>query len=144
MKWILEGVMEEKDEYNELKGLGGWLVLVQIGFILSILLLIPYFLIIIPSLVGGGVLLLLQFILYVFIGLLSIYCLILMYQKKKRFPKWAIFTLWFGFGFGVFVVITSFESIGKTIWEISKNLVPAIIWTAYYLKSRRVENTFVK
>ncbi len=131
---------------KKLKGLGGWLILVQIGFILSILmslefLLYPY---------GKSVITFLQqtynipsritIILYCSIILFYVYSLFLMYQKKKGFVNLAIFTLWYTFGINAILVLI----ISRDFMNLLFALASAILWVVYFKQSKRVKNTFVK
>lgn len=135
---------EEKCPKNlHTKGLGGWFILVQILFIVSALISIYYTLTFL-MLVEGDILMFGVFLLFGSITFLLIYSLILMYKKKKEFPKLAIFTLWSVFGVGVIIFFMNFENIEKTIVEILKSSISPILFTAYLMNSKRVKNTFVK
>jgi hypothetical protein len=131
---------------NKLEGLGGWLILVQIGFILSILMSLEFFLY--PY--GQSVITFLQqqygipdFVTGIFyLSIISLlgYSLFLMYQKKKSFVNFAIFSLWYSFGINALIV----WAISGTFTTLLFSLVSAIIWTFYFKQSKRVKNTFIK
>jgi hypothetical protein len=129
---------------KKIEGLGGWLILVQIGFIFSVIinlefLLYPY---------GQSVIAFLQqtynipslitILLFCSIIFFYIYSLFLMYQKKKGFVKWAIFTLWYTFGINAIIVLT----ISGELMNLLFALASAILWTSYFKQSKRVKNTF--
>ena len=84
------------------------------------------------------------FLLFGSVTLLLIYNLILMYKKKKKFPKLAIFTLWGGVCVGAIIYFMFSETIEKIIIQILWSLILPIILTAYLRNSKRVKNTFVK
>ncbi len=144
--------MKQKISKKEPKGLGGWLVLFQIGIILSAILLARAIFNLLDSLdITFNIFsLLLNIILLIF----DIYVIILMYKKSRKFPKTTIITLWVSVAIYSFSLIPAYLSkevdislrqyvvismIANTFFQAAK----AIIWTIYLKKSRRVKNTFV-
>ena len=153
---------------NEVKsGLGGWLILVGFGVVLSPLMVLSqlstfvtlfkdgsYALLSTPG--GAGYtpffssLLWIEIILNALIFFASFYLIFLFFSKKKLFPK---FYIWLLVGSLVFVVLDAwlamlvfnFESLDPTVVkDIVRPLVATIIWVPYMLKSKRVKATFVE
>ena len=130
---------------KEPRGLGGWLVVVQILLILAVIYKVYVFIVLNIDLDLNGFLPPLEMGFFVV-------ALIFMYAKHRLFPILAIFGIWlfpalqflvtfgfflgglqYGFDLGDFLVVslTGFY------------LTFAIIGTIYFRKSRRVKNTFV-
>ena len=154
-------------EYVVKSGLGGWLILVGLGVIISpfyILTVIPEFLPIFQDnmydeLVSAaplfGLFLWTEIVVNLIIFLGSIYLIFLFFAKKTFFPK---FYIWFVFGSLAFVIVDAivggmlfkemlpdepfFDS--ETIKEIARGLITTIIWVPYMMVSKRVKATFVK
>ncbi len=118
---------------EKINGLGGWLIILQIGFILNIL--ISAFILIFSSE-------LIVIISCISIILLKFFSLYLMYEKKKIFPKVAIFTMWCSFILSIVYSFTISATLltGKNIFL---GLIFPVVWTLYLVESERVKNTFV-
>lgn len=124
-------VKEEKTQ-----GIGGWLILFQIG--LWYYLLASLFLLILinnPYLKIEGL-----FGLIIFIP-----TIILFYKKNKNIKWYAIASLWSPFIFSMFLLIQkyNFNLTFSSVRVIVQSLLWATIWTIYFVKSNRVKNTFV-
>ena len=125
---------------KEVKGIGGWLLIPTFIFIINALVFLYYSF---TFLVVGEVM---GLIFYGAITFLYVYALILEFGYKKEFPNFAIITLWgsmillyaFIFLFGLFEIVET------EIAELIGWLIGNFIWTAYFLKSKRVKNTFGK
>ena len=138
-------------EDKNIKGLGGWLVLVQIGLWIS--LLISLYLILSTFLSSEGfnhLYLVFSFLYFCFIA----YTLFLMYSYDKKFPIFAVIGIWLPFIsplmlfmlalFGVVVGAVTASDLGEFLGGLLALSLGAVIWTAYFLKSQRVKNTFTK
>jgi hypothetical protein len=136
--------MEKKREVKKLKGIGGWLILPTIFFFII-------------AIAGIGVLIsgiLISEINFttISIGLLSflfIYILYLEFKHKKEFPKYAIIGNWcFFIILSIIVVLDSISiknfNYSNFVFSLFLNSIMPIIWTTYFLKSKRIKNTFVK
>jgi len=134
----------EKEE--TLKGLGGWLIFVQIGFILLIFielefLFFPYGQSVIdfleqvyhvPSLI--------TVIFYSLIILFNVYALLLMHQEKKSFVWWAIFSLCYNVFINAILTFMVFEGFIILLFILGT----AVLGIVYLKKSNRVKETFVR
>lgn len=156
-------------EEKNLEGLGGWLVLVGLGIIISPLRLISivfpvyseifsngswvvlttpgteaYNPLWAPILFGemainGGLVLAWIFIAYLF------------FSKKKVFPKWYIGMVLFTLAF-ILIEALAIKSVlpnepvfdAETGMEFGRSVIFALIWVPYMLVSKRVKATFVK
>ena len=121
---------------EQLKGLGGWLIIPIIGLFLSIAILI-YHLISINKYsfwFPGGLLSLLYVILLIF----SIITLISIFKKKKFVPKLMIFF----YATNILVYLAK-SLITENFDRIESPIVGGIIWSLYFIYSKRVKNTFV-
>jgi H+/Cl- antiporter ClcA len=154
---------------NELRGLGGWLILPAIGLIimpLRLMLLIksdflPLFQngswevlttpgteayhplwapLILFELIGNSI-----FILF------DIFLIFLFFSKSYRFPSLYIIFLATNLIFIVgdlflcnLIPALASESNSEAIREVTRSIVGALIWIPYFLVSKRVKNTFVK
>lgn len=151
------------------KGLGGWLVLVQIGLYLTLISTVLTIFQFFTSTLGSETwdtlttpgrvdyhtlwkpTLLFEVIANVVIVLLVAYLLTLLYNKKSVFPHWLIF-----FYLGNLLVLivdavllsnipSSDEWVsGNRVQDIARNLLTCLIWITYVLRSKRVRNTFVE
>lgn len=153
----------EKINKKEPKGLGGWLILLQIGLIGSCIKLVREIFSFISSsslsgnetydsivLIGDSIIL-----------MLAAYTLILFYTKNKKFKMTAIFLLWFGVVLslsGIIFLYIYYDNLALYLEEIKDafsilfvslfidlalQITAATIWTLYLKKSRRVKNTFI-
>ncbi len=119
---------------EQLRGLGGWLILVSASFIFSV---IYYFLMIFFERNSMGYLIL-------FINIVMFFFSILVarfyFYEKRKAVLWVIVWFWAG-------SIASFLNnyiLGESVMrEVSAYTVIPIIWTFYFMKSVRVKNTFV-
>lgn len=119
--------------------LGGWLLLLFIILVLSLLGTLNNFLL---DLIFG--LVTFDIIIdgwYFSLVIVYSYLLYLMIQNKKSFPKWCIFTLWYGFFTGFFLQI-SFKFLDIYTPHLLIGIFSPIVWTIYLLKSERVKETF--
>ncbi|WP_369417976.1 DUF2569 domain-containing protein [Cohnella mopanensis] len=152
-----------------ISGLGGWLVLVQIGLYATLLLLfVQFFNTTIPAFSPDiwGVLTDKQSAVYdplwapalvyealynVLMFAFCIYCLINLYSKKTIFPRLMIIGYSSGLIFGIidYVLITQIPLAneledGSLMRSILRAALSCAIWIPYLLKSERVHNTFVR
>ncbi len=156
-------------ENPELAGLGGWLILVGFGVVVSPLRMIlqiypPY-----TEMFSNGYweiittpgsqsynpafasILIGEMILNGILFFSWIYIAFLFFLKKRDFPKWYIgimaFTLIFIIG-DALLLMAFFPSISiadpETIKEIVQAIIGAAIWIPYMLVSKRVKATFVR
>ncbi|CAM3506152.1 MULTISPECIES: DUF2569 domain-containing protein [Paenibacillus] len=150
------------------EGLGGWLVLVQISIYFSLItitaLLItnvlpiyepevwevltdpssPYYDAMLAPLILFETVMNVLFV----IGL--IVALVMMYSKKRAFPKWMIGYIIASLLFGIadFAVASQIELLaetddGQSATQIVRSMIYACIWIPYFIRSERVRNTFV-
>jgi hypothetical protein len=154
---------------SQLKGLGGWLILIGFGLIIGPIRLInllntnykPYFNTdllepitnpssssYIPNFIY---LFYAEFITILFIILLSLYLLYLFFAKKKTFPKNYIFISLFVI---LYIPVDAFiastimpnEKVvdGEMVKSFFQTLISGAIWIPYMMKSERVKNTFIE
>jgi len=142
-------IPKEVSEDKRVQGLGGWLVLLQIGFYWSIFALLDIFF---NNLLKEPFSLYLSVYVIGFAILLSI-SMILFYGKRKAFPLFFIISLWLnlvymitnGFSFPPFGNMQLFRLyLNIALIGSINSFVIAMIWTLYLTKSKRVKNTFVK
>ena len=131
---------KEDSKKKELKGIGGWLLLPTIGFILSAVFWSVMFFILGVLIIFGDFdsEIIQYFVVSVISAGLSIYVLTLLFKKKKEFPKRAIYVIWIGVGMGVILSIFTGD-FSDTVTGVASSL----LWTLYLQRSKRVKNTFV-
>ncbi|MBT2291765.1 DUF2569 domain-containing protein [Paenibacillus albidus] len=153
---------------NHPNGLGGWMVLVQIGLYLSVIrLLFLIFSTTIPSFQPDlwDVLtspdssvydplwkpaLIFEAVVNVTFVLFSIFLLVQMYRKKATFPRWIIFYYVTNLIVLIidYVLLANIELVqqmneGGSMQDIGRLIISCAIWVPYFLRSKRVRNTFV-
>lgn len=154
---------EAKSSEKTYVGLGGWLVFVGLGLIVSLLTrgyhLFGYFSLFNQTYDIPGYILLLQFefVSILAITLSSIYLLYLYFRKSRNFPKLYIAFL---IGNTAFVVLDHVfvasmaaptpqqqkiiaDALSSYNGELSSTIISSIIWIWYTIKSKRVKATFV-
>ncbi len=153
---------------KELKGLGGWLIFVAIGVVLSPLNIVVQVLPIYVNIFKSGAWEVLTtpgtefyhafwgfFIIAemsINIGLLLTWFFVVhqFFTKKKTFPKWYIGMLLFSLAF-VFVAALATKIVSpdsplfdaETLFELIRGSIGALIFIPYMLVSKRVKATFV-
>jgi len=169
MKQIINILRLKMKDENELKGLGGWLILVGLGVILApIRLLITYVPLYQPVFEDGtweaitsvdsvsynpmlSSLLMGEMAYNVIMVLASIYLIYLFFTKNYLFPKLyiAIFAVSLVFIlFDAWLVTMALPDVpmfdSETKKEFFRVLVGGMIWVPYMLLSKRVKLTFVE
>lgn len=123
---------------KKLQGLGGWLIFPIIGFIIAIPVYFLYIFLRISELIQSFFVLTL--ILYIILICLFIVTLVFAFTKSKKAPLFFIITFWTQY----FVLnILAWILIGFSS-SVIIGLSAPIIWTLYFIKSKRVKNTFTK
>ncbi len=156
-------------EQKNLEGLGGWLILVGFGVILSPLVIIAQLLQAYSGIVTTGnweaittpgsavyhpffgPLLIAEIVFTVGMLLVRLALIFLFFAKKRAFPKWFIGITLFGLLYSV-VDVLAFKAIWPstellnwtTVGQFVRSAATALIWVAYMLRSKRVKATFVK
>jgi len=153
----------------QLKGLGGWLILVGFGLIFGLLRLIvalnaafkPYIdTDLLDKLTNPNsasyipnfnILFYSETVISIFFILMFIYLIYLYFTKNKKFPKYYIFItlfiiLYIPLDSYITSVIFSDSKVwtGETVKSIFQALFSGAIWIPYMLKSKRVRNTFIE
>jgi hypothetical protein len=160
-----KGMAEEKN----LEGLGGWLVLVGLGIIISPLRVIGMVFPIYSEMFSNGSwaaltspgtevynplwapILFGEMAINGGVVLAWIFAAFLFFSKKKVFPKWYIGILLFTLAF-IPIDALAIKSVSpnepvfdvETIKEFGRTLIVTLIWVPYMLASKRVKATFVK
>lgn len=149
-----------QDNKDELRGIGGWLILVAIGVFVR-----PFQLALITYVIGSSFsgletfimeypdvntsylagLLSMELIMNFLCLILSIYLVYLFIKKKALFKK---LILLFFMAYPLFLCLDSFLSfiilkLPMDMMTIGVQIISFAIWSAYILQSKRVENTFV-
>ncbi|UXY13611.1 DUF2569 domain-containing protein [Chitiniphilus purpureus] len=156
------------EKEKNLEGLGGWLILVGLGIIISPLRILGQMFVMYSEIFSNGVwaalttpgtevynplwasILFGEMALNGVLALVWIFIAFLFFSKKKVFPKWYIGILLFTV---VFILIDALvikavlpdEPIfdAQTYKELGRSLLVALIWIPYMQVSKRVKATFV-
>lgn len=154
--------MKEENKYNKI---GGWLILVIIGYILSFINNYNLFHDIralykkgtmerlmnsTSSIYNMKLATLIKF--EQFITITTMICivigLILMFQRRKIFPRYAIWLIIISHTFVIIDIIwlsiIGYESDANSISEAISGILAGIAWIFYFLKSERVKQTFIE
>lgn len=160
----------KENENGHLQGLGGWLILVIIGLVITPIRL-GFFLQreLFPLFIDGswealttatspnyhalwGPLLIFEIIGNLAIIALSLVTLYFLFRKSKRTPSFAI--IWISTSFVVVVAdfflaelipaIAAMPADFETVKELIRSTVSAAIWIPYFLFSKRVKATFIE
>ena|SRR3989338_767420 len=124
---------------KKLEGIWGWLLLPVIGLIIGAV--ISMFVSIISLFLLDDSEFQIYFIGFIIGSFFSVYTLFLIFKKKKESPKWAILTIWY---FAVLQVVFALIFPDSEWADLSGFLLAPIIWTLYFVYSKRVKNTFNK
>lgn len=174
LKWLIEGYGEkqkellEQEDFEKLKGLKGWLIIVGIGLILGLLRKIIVACIDLPPIFSSGVLEALtttgskvynpalayyvtaELIINACLLLANVILIYLFFTKKRIFPKFyiivAITTLVLVLAdalFFKFIIPSEIIFDKETLKELFRAFATCVIWVPYMLKSKRVKATFV-
>lgn len=155
-------------ENKNLEGLGGWLVLVGLGIVLSPLIIVGTVFPVYSELFSNGSwsvlttpsseaynplwapLLVGEIVINSGLVLAWVYVAILFFSKKKAFPKVYIGLLLFTIAF-ILVDAVAIKSVlpdesvvdPETAKQFGRSLIAALIWIPYMLLAKRVKATFV-
>ncbi|MGF1794050.1 DUF2569 domain-containing protein [Photobacterium frigidiphilum] len=158
--------MTEKNKYD---GLGGWLILVGIGIIISPLRIVTLIFPIYTDIFSNGVwevlttpgtevynslwapVLMGEVVINGGLVIAWLFMAFLFFSKKKVFPKWYISIMVFTLLF-IFLDALAMNAVlpnepvfdPETIQEFVRQLIATIIWVPYMLVSKRVQATFIK
>jgi len=144
---------------NEPQGIGGWLILVVIGLIITpIRLLISIFSDIVPALhspwaassVGITFLIYFELVINLLFAVVAILLLILMFNRYRFFPILMVIFYLSNFVFVLLDFILAYQiplirenKLDEgSARELMRSLIAVIIWVPYFLTSKRVKNTF--
>lgn len=150
-------------ERGDLSGLGGWLILVGLGLIVSpirlvfVLFQLGEYVAVEGAWASAGkydpnlqVLVTVEFIVVAFLLLLSILLLVLFFMKRASFPKVYIFVslfviVWLVVDAAAVKMIFPDQPMfdPKTAQDLVRALLSACVWVPYMLVSKRVKATFV-
>jgi len=120
------------------QGIGGWLLIPTLIFILNVILW-TFDIFILPIMSDFTPADIVKFVIVLSFVPLLVYTLILEFKKKKEFKKWAMIVLWTSLI--VQIILSTFT---REYFRIYFGIVSPIIWTLYFIKSKRVENTFTQ
>ncbi|TCZ79352.1 DUF2569 domain-containing protein [Paenibacillus albiflavus] len=164
-------IQEQKNDHQPLgiSGLGGWLILVQIGLYLTIILLVlqlfqnslPVFTTdtweVLTSIKSQyyhplwGPVLIFESIYNVLFLFFSIYILINFYGKKSILPRLMIIFYSVSLAIGVIDYLLVLQiplarelEDGSSLRGIVRSVITCAIWIPYFIKSERVHNTFTR
>jgi hypothetical protein len=129
--------MQGRNKMAEPKGLGGWLILVQVFFIIAVLYSLFVGLAALLVGTGGGILYVDLTALFLIIGIVIAF--FLFYNKKKKFILGFLIWIWFSWASFFWLFERDVLLVRSSIYFII-----AMGLTIYLLKSKRVKNTFVK
>jgi serine/threonine protein kinase len=160
---------EATAEEKKLEGLGGWLIVVGIGIIISPFRIVTQVFSVYPEIFSNGSWAALttpgteaynplwapiicgEMVINGGLVLASIFSAFLFFSKKKIFPKWYIGTSIFSLAFVVvdaLVVKSVMPDVplfdAETTKEFGRSLIAALVWVPYMLVSKRVKITFVR
>jgi len=128
----------KKKKTEKLEGLGGWLILPIIGLFITIPVLLYDLLSTNATYEFNFYIGLLSFIDIILLGW-AIIALILIFNKKKSAPKVIIYF----YIINIIIQGVLASMINEYTYFIRATII-GIIWISYFLKSKRVKNTFVK
>jgi hypothetical protein len=156
------------NEEKNLEGIGGWLILVAIGIVVTPIRLIMLMMTTYPEIFSTGVwevlttqgseaysplwapILIGEILINSGMLLAWLYMAYLFFSKKMVFPKWyvglAVFSLIFiiADAFAIKLVMPSEPVFDPdTIKELMRSLFMVVVWVPYMLISKRVKATFV-
>jgi len=130
-------INNEVEKENKIEGIGGWLIIPIIGFFITIIInflaVINLFLSYSFTDAVNSVLL------YLILITFSIIALNMIWKKRKDAKFWCIVALSF---YGIINLATSFLN-GDGSPYILGGMVGTILWITYFIKSKRVKNTFI-
>lgn len=160
--------ISDAQQTNDLEGIGGWLILVAIGVVMTPLRILMLLVGTYPRLFSDGTwqalttpssenydplwepILLGELVTNMALLVASIYTAYLFFSKKAKFPKWFIGIALFTF---VFIIVDAFavklaqpdEPVfdSDTTGEALRSLISIMIWVPYMRVSERVKATFV-
>ncbi|MDR6726986.1 ABC-type multidrug transport system permease subunit [Paenibacillus amylolyticus] len=164
-------IEEQKVDYRPLgiSGLGGWLVLVQIGLYLTmIMVLVQLFQYSLTALNPGtweiltsdqssfyhpwwGAIIIFEVTYNVLFFIFSIVTLVMFYRKKSVFPRLMI--IFYSMSLAVSIIdyllllqipIARELEDGSGLTGIVRLVITCAIWIPYFIKSERVRNTFIR
>lgn len=162
-----------KKEFEELPlgvvGLGGWLILIQLGLYGTlIMLLVQIINYSIPSISPDiwntltsktsevyhplwGVVIIFELLFNVLLFVYCIYILVNLYRKKSIIPRLMIIFYSASLVVGIidYLLLSRIPAASKlqdtnSLKDIYKSIIACAIWIPYFLKSERVKNTFVR
>ncbi|WP_367075035.1 DUF2569 domain-containing protein [Paenibacillus pabuli] len=163
-------IEEQKRDYRPpgVSGLGGWLILIQIGLLLTIVLLavqliqqiVPIFTTETWELLTSkqsdyyhplwGPVLIFELVYNVLFLLFSLYTVFAFYSKKAILPRLMMIFYSVSLVVGIIdyllllqIPMASDLEDGSSMREIAKSVLTCAIWIPYFIKSVRVRNTFV-
>ena len=146
-------------------GIGGWLILIIIRYFLGVFVNLGVLLVFCKCYANGTVKLFLDssseyynprivnvinfgVIGSIVLSIAIIFALVLMFSKKRLYPKYAIGFIVFTNLFTIlYIVFCSMSGLGvgsRNIASIVGSILVSIIWVIYFIKSERVKNTFIK
>ncbi len=156
-------------EEKNLEGIGGWLILVAIGIVVTPIRIVALIMMTYPEIFSSGAweslttqgseaysplwapIIIGEIWINCGLILVWLYMAYKFFTKSKDFPKWyigiAIFSLLFiiADAFAINLVLPSEPVFDPdTIKEFMRSLIMVIIWVPYMLVSKRVKATFIK
>ncbi|UHA72790.1 DUF2569 domain-containing protein [Paenibacillus sp. 481] len=156
-----------KPDFTKYQGLGGWLIIVQIGLILTLISQVVSLLLVqIPFLSSKEwdfitnssseyydpmliVLVVVEIIGSIALLIFAIVTLTYFYKRKKSLPQLYIMMFGFNLIYAIVCAILFYQisipmeedtSIVKTVFRAA---LTCLIWTPYFLRSKRVKATFI-
>lgn len=156
------------DDYKELKGLGGWLILVGIGVVFTPVIIARDFLKVLNFFFENNWEMLIdpnseiyqpqlfyficaEFVANLLLLIASIYALYLFFSRHYKFPNFYICLIFISFlvvlldAIILSNLIPEAEAFNQsTIMELVKAIIRMCIWIPYLLVSVRVKNTFIE
>ncbi|MFD2117894.1 DUF2569 domain-containing protein [Paenibacillus yanchengensis] len=150
-------------------GLGGWLVLIQIGLILTLIQLLNQIITVDLTIFTDGTwqlltskgsdfydplwkpTLIFETVYNILFSIFTLFILVQFYRKKGIIPRLMIVFYSLSLLVGIFdyimlqqIPLAKELEDGSSIRDIIKSAITCLIWILYFLRSERVKNTFIQ